>query len=90
VNGETADPSDRVAAGDVIELEVPEAYAANAEPEDIPLEVVYEDEDLLVVNKATTPARWCTRCSVAAEAGRLPAARHVPASCIALTRARQG
>ncbi|OLC16310.1 MAG: RluA family pseudouridine synthase [Chloroflexi bacterium] len=51
VNGETADPSDRVAAGDVIELEVPEAYAPNAEPEDIPLEVVYEDEDLLVINK---------------------------------------
>jgi len=51
VNGETADPSDRVAAGDVIELAVPEAYAANAEPEDIPLEVVYEDEDLLIVNK---------------------------------------
>ncbi len=51
VNGETADPSDRVAAGDVIELEIPEAYATNAEPEEIPLEVVYEDEDLLVINK---------------------------------------
>ena len=51
VNGETADPSDRVAAGDVIEVEIPEAYAASAEPEEIPLEVVYEDEDLLVINK---------------------------------------
>ncbi len=51
VNGETADPADRVAAGDVIELEVPEAYVTVAVPEAIPLEVVFEDEDLLVINK---------------------------------------
>jgi 23S rRNA pseudouridine1911/1915/1917 synthase len=51
VNGETADPSDRVSIGDVVELEVPEAYAPAASPEAIPLEVVYEDDDLLVINK---------------------------------------
>jgi 23S rRNA pseudouridine1911/1915/1917 synthase len=35
----------------VVELEIPAAYAAAAAGEDIPLEVVYEDEDLLVINK---------------------------------------
>jgi 23S rRNA pseudouridine1911/1915/1917 synthase len=51
VNGETAAPSDRVSAGDVVELEIPEAYAVAPSAEAIPLEVVYEDADLLVINK---------------------------------------
>jgi 23S rRNA pseudouridine1911/1915/1917 synthase len=51
VNGEPADPADRVAAGDVVEFEIPEAYVADAAGEAIPLEVVYEDEDLAVINK---------------------------------------
>jgi 23S rRNA pseudouridine1911/1915/1917 synthase len=40
-----------VSAGDVVEIEIPEAYAAVAVAEAIPLEVVYEDDDLLVINK---------------------------------------
>jgi len=40
-----------VSAGDIVELEVPEAYAPAASPELIPLEVVYEDDDLVVINK---------------------------------------
>ena len=51
VNGSPAQPADRVAAGDVIDVEIPEAYAAAAQPEDIPLDVVYEDGDLAVINK---------------------------------------
>jgi 23S rRNA pseudouridine1911/1915/1917 synthase len=51
VNGRTADPADRVAAGDVVEFEIPEAYAVEASAELIALEVVYEDEDLAVINK---------------------------------------
>jgi 23S rRNA pseudouridine1911/1915/1917 synthase len=51
VNGKPADPSDRVSPGDVVELEVPEAYAAAATGEAISLEVVYEDEDFVVINK---------------------------------------
>ncbi len=34
-----------------IEIELPEPEALDLEPEDIPLEIVYEDDDLLVVNK---------------------------------------
>ncbi len=37
--------------GDVIEFTVPEPRTLSLEPEDIPLEVMYEDADLLVVNK---------------------------------------
>src|SRR6202165_5271929 len=51
VNGHTADPADRVSPGDVVEFEIPEAYIADAAAEAIPLDVVYEDEDLAVINK---------------------------------------
>jgi 23S rRNA pseudouridine1911/1915/1917 synthase len=51
VDGRTAQPSDRVAAGAVVEFEIPEAYSEVATGEDIPLETVYEDEDLVVIDK---------------------------------------
>ena len=51
VNGRPADPADRVAAGDVVEYEIPEAYVGDATAEAIPLEVLYEDEDFAVINK---------------------------------------
>jgi 23S rRNA pseudouridine1911/1915/1917 synthase len=51
VNGKPADPADRVAVGDVVEIEIPEAYEIAASGEQIPLEVVYEDEDFVVINK---------------------------------------
>jgi 23S rRNA pseudouridine1911/1915/1917 synthase len=42
----------KVAEADVIEMEIPPPVPATPEPEDIPLDVVYEDSDMLVVNKA--------------------------------------
>ena len=51
VNGQPADPADRVAAGDVVEFEIPEAYVTEASAESIPLDVIYEDEDIGVINK---------------------------------------
>jgi 23S rRNA pseudouridine1911/1915/1917 synthase len=51
LNGRTADPSHRVVVGDVVEFEIPEAYAIEASAEPIPLEVVYEDDDLAVIDK---------------------------------------
>jgi 23S rRNA pseudouridine1911/1915/1917 synthase len=51
VNGQPADPADRVVAGDVVDFAIPEAYAAEAAAEEIPLTVVYEDEDLAVIDK---------------------------------------
>jgi 23S rRNA pseudouridine1911/1915/1917 synthase len=41
----------QVRAGDVLRLAVPEAVIPAIEAEDIPLEILYEDEHLLVVNK---------------------------------------
>jgi 23S rRNA pseudouridine1911/1915/1917 synthase len=40
-----------VSPGDVVEFEIPEAYVDDASAEAIPLDVVYEDEDLAVINK---------------------------------------
>lgn len=51
LNGEVAKARDKVKAGDVIEVDVPEAEPLDTQPEDIPLDIVYEDEHLLVINK---------------------------------------
>ena len=51
LNDNPAEPADRVSVGDVIEIELPEAFVTAAEPEDIPLAVVYEDDDFMVVDK---------------------------------------
>ncbi len=46
-----SDNSHKVKVGDVYQVIVPPAVEAEPVPEDIPLNVVYEDDDLLVVNK---------------------------------------
>jgi len=51
LNGERAKPSAPVAPGDVIEAELPEVAAPDAQPEDIPLDIVFEDDDIIVVDK---------------------------------------
>ncbi|HEX6548992.1 MAG TPA: RluA family pseudouridine synthase [Candidatus Dormibacteraeota bacterium] len=51
LNGREARAADAVAAGDLIEYEVPQPAPAAPQPEAIPLEVVYQDEDLVVVDK---------------------------------------
>ena len=53
VNGAKAEKAGmKVAESDAIEVEIPPPVPAIPEPEDIPLDVVYEDADMLVVNKA--------------------------------------
>lgn len=42
----------KVKKGDLIKVTLPEPVHLNVLPEDIPIDIVYEDEDLLVVNKA--------------------------------------
>ncbi len=41
----------KLRGGETITVELPEPQPMDAEPEDIPLDIVYEDADLLVVNK---------------------------------------
>ncbi len=51
VNGVVTKPSHRVEAGEQVEIEVPQAEELEVAPEAIPLDVLYEDDDLAVVNK---------------------------------------
>ena len=52
VNGQPAKPRDAVKAGDRIAIALPEALPLDNAPQDIPLEILYEDDDLIVLNKA--------------------------------------
>lgn len=51
VNGRRVKPSTRIFPGDVIHASVPELEKLRARPESIPLEVLYEDDDIIVINK---------------------------------------
>jgi len=51
VNGRMVKPTHRPRAGETIEVHWPEARPAGAQPEDMPLDILFEDGDLLVVNK---------------------------------------
>ena len=51
VNDRSIKASYKVRAGDEIQLELPAVLPLEAAPENIPLDIVYEDDDLIVVNK---------------------------------------
>ena len=51
VNGKKSKLSQKVNANDVIDIEWEDNIPDNIEPEDIPLEIIYEDENVTVVNK---------------------------------------
>lgn len=51
LNGEVPRKSTRPVAGDVIEVELPEPEPSTLVPEAIPLDILYEDHDLVVVDK---------------------------------------
>ena len=50
-NGAPANKKDKLAAGDRITLILPDPQPIEAQPQNIPLDIVYEDDHLLVVNK---------------------------------------
>lgn len=51
VNGKPAKASYRIGEEDMIEVVIPEPEEPGIPAEDIPLDILYEDEDLLIVNK---------------------------------------
>ena len=51
VNGHAAKPSCRVQTGDQVTLSLPDPVPVEAEPEDIALDIVYEDAWVIVINK---------------------------------------
>ncbi|MDA0739292.1 MAG: RluA family pseudouridine synthase [Nitrospirae bacterium] len=64
VQGQTVKPSHKIKPGDQIVLIVPRPEPLDMEPEPIPLEILYEDDSLLVLNKQANlvvhpaPGNW--------------------------------
>ena len=50
-NGKPAKKNDKLNIGDAVEVTIPEVKETEIVPTDIPLDIVYEDEDVLVINK---------------------------------------
>lgn len=68
VNGRREKPGYRLRAGDVVTAHRPAALPATAQPEAIPLTIVYEDADLLVIDK---PRGMVVHPAPGAESGTL-------------------
>jgi 23S rRNA pseudouridine1911/1915/1917 synthase len=68
VDGRAAKPSLKLRGGERVEVEVPPPAPSDLTPEDIPLEIVYEDETVVVVNK---PAGMVVHPAAGVAAGTL-------------------
>ena len=51
VNGKTVKSSFKLVGGETIEIDFPEPVDTDAKPEEIPLDIVFEDDDLIIINK---------------------------------------
>ncbi len=51
IDSETVKPSYRISEGEHVYIALPEPVKPDIEPENIPIDIVYEDDDVLVVNK---------------------------------------
>src|SRR5689334_1892062 len=51
VNGQVRPASHQVKAGDILVVKVPDVTPSIAQPEQIPLDILYEDDDVIAVNK---------------------------------------
>ncbi len=51
VNGRAVSKNYRITSGDTVSVTIPEPVPCEAVPQDIPLDVVFEDDDLIVINK---------------------------------------
>ena len=51
INGKKSKLSSKINANDVIDIEWEDNIPDNIEPEDIPLDIIYEDDNVTVVNK---------------------------------------
>jgi 23S rRNA pseudouridine1911/1915/1917 synthase len=71
VSGAALKPSYRVELDEMVAVEIPPTPPAGVEPEAIPLDVLYEDEDIAVINK---PANMIVHPGAGADAGTMVAA----------------
>ena len=51
VNGKAVSKNYKMKNGDIVTVDIPEPKELKAKPQDIPIDIVYEDDSLLVVNK---------------------------------------
>lgn len=51
VNGKIQKPSYRTVIGDIITIEAEKAVEIDLKPQEMPLDIIFEDDDILVVNK---------------------------------------
>lgn len=51
VNNKNTKPSYKVVEGDIITIEEEKLVEADLEPQNIPLNIIYQDEDILIINK---------------------------------------
>jgi 23S rRNA pseudouridine1911/1915/1917 synthase len=51
VDGRTMKPGNRLKGGEAIAVHIPPPRESEVQPQDLPLSIVYEDRDLLVINK---------------------------------------
>lgn len=51
VNGKAVKTNYKVTAGEIVDLEIPEAVEPEIEAEEMDLDILYEDEDIILVNK---------------------------------------
>ncbi len=68
VNGRTVDKKYKLKGGEEIEIDIPEPETVEVVAEDIPLDIVYEDEDVIVINK---PQGMCVHPAPGNESGTL-------------------
>ena len=52
VNKKQEKPSYKVLEGDIIEIEKEEPKEIDLKPQEIPIDIIYEDKDILIINKA--------------------------------------
>ncbi|WHE07971.1 RluA family pseudouridine synthase [Thermoanaerobacterium thermosaccharolyticum] len=51
VNGSSIKPNYKLKEGDSVDVNIPEAEKIDLMPENIPLDIIYEDDDIIVINK---------------------------------------
>ena len=51
VNGKTSNKNYKLRAGETVEIDFPAPESDEAYPQDIPLDIIYEDDDIIVINK---------------------------------------
>ena len=99
VEGKTVKARYRLTTNEKVVADIPESEPVNVAAENIPLDILYEDEDVIVVNKArgmvVHPAagcfmgRWSTRCWRTAKIYPVSTVCCVRVLCIGWIRKRQ-